>query len=104
MSIVGVNPRNETAWMRWRLRYLIFVVVKDVKDTVSEPVKVVLAPSKSALLKLDKRTGEILDKGDCPGGSQFFSIIGSGDGKIFVLPMEDCIRIRTGEHGPDAIG
>lgn len=26
-----------------------------------------------------------------------------GDGKIFVLPMEDCIRIRTGEHGPEAI-
>ena len=26
-----------------------------------------------------------------------------GDGKIFVLPLEDCIRIRTGEHGPDAI-
>ncbi|MBD3388979.1 MAG: transcriptional regulator [Candidatus Altiarchaeales archaeon] len=27
-----------------------------------------------------------------------------GDGKIFVLPLEDCIRIRTGETGPDAIG
>ena len=27
-----------------------------------------------------------------------------GDGKIFVLPMEDCIRIRTGEHGSEAIG
>lgn len=26
-----------------------------------------------------------------------------GDGKIFVLPMEDCIRIRTGERGKDAI-
>lgn len=26
-----------------------------------------------------------------------------GDGKIFVLPLEDCIRIRTGEHGSDAI-
>jgi nitrogen regulatory protein P-II 1 len=26
-----------------------------------------------------------------------------GDGKIFILPMEDCIRIRTGEHGPEAI-
>ena len=26
-----------------------------------------------------------------------------GDGKIFVLPMEDVIRIRTGEHGPDAV-
>ncbi|MDT8392167.1 MAG: P-II family nitrogen regulator [Lentisphaeria bacterium] len=27
-----------------------------------------------------------------------------GDGKIFVLPMDDCIRIRTGETGSDAIG
>ena len=27
-----------------------------------------------------------------------------GDGKIFVLPLEDCIRIRTGERGSDAIG
>lgn len=26
-----------------------------------------------------------------------------GDGKIFVLPIEDCIRIRTGERGPEAI-
>ena len=26
-----------------------------------------------------------------------------GDGKIFVLPLEDCIRIRTGERGEDAI-
>lgn len=26
-----------------------------------------------------------------------------GDGKIFVLPVEDVVRIRTGEHGPDAI-
>ena len=27
-----------------------------------------------------------------------------GDGKLFVLPMDDCIRIRTGETGPEAIG
>lgn len=26
-----------------------------------------------------------------------------GDGKIFVLPVEDVIRIRTGERGPEAI-
>jgi nitrogen regulatory protein PII len=26
-----------------------------------------------------------------------------GDGKIFVLPAEQAIRIRTGEMGPDAI-
>ncbi len=27
-----------------------------------------------------------------------------GDGKIFVMPMEECIRIRTDETGPEAIG
>ncbi len=27
-----------------------------------------------------------------------------GDGKIFVLPLEQCIRIRTGETGHEAIG
>ena len=26
-----------------------------------------------------------------------------GDGKIFILPMDDCIRIRTGERGAEAI-
>ena len=27
-----------------------------------------------------------------------------GDGKIFVLPMNECVRIRTGERGPAAVG
>jgi nitrogen regulatory protein P-II 1 len=27
-----------------------------------------------------------------------------GDGKIFVLDLNDCVRIRTAEHGWDAIG
>jgi nitrogen regulatory protein P-II 1 len=27
-----------------------------------------------------------------------------GDGKIFVLDMPECIRIRTGDRGPEAIG
>ncbi|MHC4985666.1 MAG: P-II family nitrogen regulator [Planctomycetota bacterium] len=27
-----------------------------------------------------------------------------GDGKIFVIPLERCVRIRTGEEGNDAIG
>ncbi len=26
-----------------------------------------------------------------------------GDGKIFILPLEECLRIRTGERGPEAI-
>jgi nitrogen regulatory protein P-II 1 len=27
-----------------------------------------------------------------------------GDGKIFILPLEECLRIRTGETGGPAIG
>ena len=27
-----------------------------------------------------------------------------GDGKIFVMELQDCIRIRTGETGTEAIG
>lgn len=27
-----------------------------------------------------------------------------GDGKIFVIPLENCVRIRTGEEGDEAIG
>lgn len=27
-----------------------------------------------------------------------------GDGKIFIIPLEECIRIRTAEKGNDAIG
>jgi nitrogen regulatory protein P-II 2 len=26
-----------------------------------------------------------------------------GDGKIFILPLDECIRIRTGERGSEAI-
>ena len=26
-----------------------------------------------------------------------------GDGKIFILPVETVIRVRTGEHGEDAV-
>ena len=26
-----------------------------------------------------------------------------GDGKVWVLPVDDVVRIRTGERGPDAI-
>ena len=26
-----------------------------------------------------------------------------GDGKIFISPVDDVIRIRTGEHGPEAV-
>jgi nitrogen regulatory protein P-II 1 len=28
----------------------------------------------------------------------------TGDGKIFIVPLEECVRIRTGERGGLAIG
>jgi len=28
----------------------------------------------------------------------------TGDGKIFVLDLQECVRIGTGERGPAAIG
>jgi nitrogen regulatory protein P-II 1 len=26
-----------------------------------------------------------------------------GDGKVWVVPVEDVARVRTGEHGPEAL-
>jgi nitrogen regulatory protein P-II 1 len=38
---------------------------------------------------------------DCIAQSASTSKI--GDGKIFVIPIEDAVRIRTGEHGEEAL-
>jgi len=35
------------------------------------------------------------------GGAQSGQI---GDGKIFILDLQECVRIRTGERGGEAIG
>lgn len=39
----------------------------------------------------------VVRAGRSPGGAKI------GDGKVFVLPLEDVVRIRTGERGEDAI-
>jgi len=43
-----------------------------------------------------ERTIEAIKKGAFTGNI--------GDGKIFVLDLPRCIRIRTGEEGPEAVG
>ena len=43
-----------------------------------------------------QRTVEAITKGAHTGET--------GDGKIFIMPMEECVRIRTGETGHVAIG
>ncbi len=64
----------------------------DIEVTLLKKVRIEIAvndsfvkPTIEAIIK-GARTGEI------------------GDGKIFVMPLEECIRIRTGETGNEAIG
>ena len=46
--------------------------------------------------QLERCLEAIVEAGRTSGGQ-------IGDGKIFVLPLEDVIRIRTGERGEEAI-
>ena len=64
----------------------------DIEVTLLKKVRIEIAvndsfvkPTVEAIIK-GARTGEI------------------GDGKIFIMPLEECIRIRTGETGTEAIG
>ncbi len=56
------------------------------------------AKSRIEIVVEDDRLEEIVDaiRTVCHTGS-------IGDGKIFVLPVEDAVRIRTGERGTDAL-
>ncbi|MEG0571307.1 MAG: PQQ-binding-like beta-propeller repeat protein [Oscillospiraceae bacterium] len=58
-------------------------------DTPGTPIIVgenlyVVVPGQKKLYRVNKNSGEILQSVDSPGESQFFSIIGYGDGVIFV--------------------
>lgn len=55
------------------------------KIKIEVVVDAALVPRAVEVIQEKARTGEI------------------GDGKIFVLPVEDAVRIRTGESGRDAI-
>lgn len=48
-------------------------------------------PAVKAIIEAARTPGDGKDSG------------GVGDGKIFVMPMDECIRIRTGERGGKAI-
>lgn len=47
---------------------------------------------------VDTAVDAILESANGGGGDGII-----GDGKIFITPLEECIRIRTGERGRDAI-
>ena len=58
-----------------------------------------LQPAIDAIIEAASTEGPTHDPDqDADGGG------GVGDGKIFVMPLDDCIRIRTGERGSPAVG
>jgi len=64
-----------------------------------QEVKVELLPKvKIEIVTLDQRVAELIDliKKTSRTGEV-------GDGKIFVIPVEEVVRIRTGEEGESAI-
>ena len=67
--------RGVVAEMNVRMRVRVEIAVNDS----------FVKPAIDAILK-GARTGQV------------------GDGKIFILPLEECIRIRTGDTGGPAIG
>lgn len=70
----GILEQNKSGGMKYiPKRYLSIVVDDESVDTVLD-----------AIIKVN-RTGQI------------------GDGKIFICPVEDAIRIRTDEQGNEAI-
>ncbi len=66
--------RGATTIIHFRPKLQLTVTVND--DKLEEVVEVIMT---------NARTGEI------------------GDGKIFISPIEEVIRIRTGERGPDQV-
>jgi len=51
-----------------------------------------------ATVRAITRAGRSAPEGDERSGEG-----SAGDGAVFVLPLEEVVRIRTGERGPDAI-
>ena len=68
----------------------------------AEAVQEAAAPSTAdyAMFAVNDEFVETTIEGICEGARTGHI----GDGKIFVLPIEECVRIRTGERGSEAIG
>jgi len=64
----------------------------DIEVTLLKKVRIEIAVNDSFV----KATVDAIIKGARTGEI--------GDGKIFIMPMEECIRIRTGDTGSEAIG
>jgi len=83
LSDVKGHGKQRAAPQQWRGKEYVPDLVPKLKleiATLDEDV-----PSIVRAIVANARTGE------------------EGDGKVFVLPVEDAVRVRTGEGGDDAI-
>jgi len=67
----------------------------DVEIDLLKKVRVEIAVNEPYL---DPAVTAIIEAARTPDGGDL------GDGKIFIMPLDECIRIRTGERGNAAIG
>ncbi|HKA13988.1 MAG TPA: P-II family nitrogen regulator [Myxococcota bacterium] len=84
------------------------MTVSEVKGTTPDPTTARYRGSEYAMHLVPKIRIEIAVEDDFADAVVRRLVVTANrgrltDGTIFVLPMEDAVRIRTGEHGPDAI-
>jgi nitrogen regulatory protein P-II 1 len=92
-ELMTALTQNGAAGVRQRIEEM-YRGQKIVPDLIPK-IRIEIAVNDSFV---DIATDAILQsaKTNGPGGTV-------GDGKIFITPLEECIRIRTGEKGPSAI-
>jgi len=71
----------------------------DVEIDLHKRVRLELAVNEPYI---EKTVNAIIEGAKTPNGDGTVGAV--GDGKIFVIKLDDCIRIRTGESGDAAIG
>lgn len=75
----------------------------EVEYLRGQPIRPRLIPKLQVTLGLNDAYVEPAIEAICRGARSGTVSGHVGDGKIFVLPMEECVRIRTGERGGKAI-
>jgi nitrogen regulatory protein P-II 1 len=83
VSEVKGHGKQQGIRQQWRGKQYIYELLQKIKLEIAaldEDVAVIVRA-----IVANARTGE------------------EGDGKVFVLPVEDAVRVRTGEGGDDAI-
>jgi len=107
LSLAGINGMTVRKVMGRGKKKIDYEIIKDVIEGSELPAPVIEAVQESHKL-ISKRLITIIVPEDMVK-SAIDTIISvnktgnPGDGKIFVLPISETVRIRTGEIGSDAV-